>query len=199
MVTAFSEVLPRRSGEGEKNGITGFFQHGLRLWGASWDEDQLPVGHRERIGPHSRLGLPGHPRLAKESATPSLSSQLNRSGRVGTISLDRSRWLRLLPRLGRTRSDCFSMKPIQCLTRSKRFRRGRPGRERAPEGRRVGPSLSRSGDLPAGSEGHRQPETLKCASPLRRSGSGPSSGTRICRHPRGNRRRRRPRFCSRNR
>ena len=37
------------------------------------------------------------PRLAKESATPSLSSQLNRSGLAGTISLDRSCWLRLLP------------------------------------------------------------------------------------------------------
>ncbi len=58
MMVAILGVLPRRSWEGEKNGTTGFFQHGLRLWGASWDEDSLPVGYRERIGRHSRLGLP---------------------------------------------------------------------------------------------------------------------------------------------
>ena len=187
MVKAFLGVLPRRSGEGEKYGITGCFSidcvFGMRLrfWSDIGNESVRIQG----------WDYPCHPCLAKESATPSLSSQLNRSGRAGTISWDRSRWLRLLPSLGRTRSDCF--------TRSKRSRRGRLGRERAPKGRGVGPSPSRSGDPPTPPEGHRLPETLKCASPLRRPGSGPSSGRRICRHPRGIRRRRRPRFCNRNR
>lgn len=41
------------------------------------------------------------PRLAKESAKPSLSSQPNRSGQAERLELDRSCWLPLLPQEGR--------------------------------------------------------------------------------------------------